>query len=233
MDEDKLSLREQFSRIHGLFHRYRMQNCHARGPMADPYQGQGRILRLLQMRPEISQKDLSYLLGMRPQSLGELLAKLERGGFVTRTPMESDRRAMNIRLTEKGAEAANQIEPPSDSDSFFASLSEEERAALSGYLDRIISDMEGKIGSEQDDSKCGCHGERGHGEPRRGHEYGEQCHGHEHREQCHGHERAEQCHGREHIEQCNGHERVEQCHGHEHGEHRHGHGGCSHRHWRG
>lgn len=176
MNDDKLSLREQFSRIHGLFHRHRMQHCHTHGPMADPYQGQGRILRLLQMRPEISQKDLSYLLGMRPQSLGELLAKLERSGCVERTPLESDRRAMNIRLTEKGAEAANQIEPACGPDEIFASLSEEEREILSGYLDRIIADMESKIGNEGDEQenfKCGCHGRHGHG-------HGERRHGHGH-----------------------------------------------------
>lgn len=185
MNDDKLSLREQFARIHGLFRRQRMQNCHAHGPMADPYQGQGRILRLLQMRPEISQKDLSYLLGMRPQSLGELLAKLERGGCVTREPLENDRRAMNIRLTEKGAEAASQNEPSCDPDEVFACLSEEERGILSGYLDRIIANLESKAGNEQENFKCGCHGK--HGE--HGHEHGEQCRGHEHVEQCHGHER--------------------------------------------
>lgn len=179
MDEGKLSIREQLMRIHELFRRYRTQKCHARGPMADPYQGQGRILRLLQMRPEISQRDLSYLLRMRPQSLGELLTKLERNGWITREPLESDRRAMNIRLTEKGAEAANQVEPPRDPDEFFSCLSEEEQRRLSECLDRIIAYMERKIGDAQEDSGCECHGTDGH-------EHSEQCHGHGGRHHGHG-----------------------------------------------
>ena len=57
---------------------------------------------MLKLKPEISQKELSDLLDMRPQSLGELLGKLERNGYITRTPSERDQRVLIIRLTDAG-----------------------------------------------------------------------------------------------------------------------------------
>lgn len=42
--------------------------------------------------------DLSYLLGIRQQSLN----KLEKSGYVERRPSEADRRVMVVHLTEKG-----------------------------------------------------------------------------------------------------------------------------------
>ncbi len=45
--------------------------------------------------------DLSYLLGIRQQSLNEPLNKLEKSGYVERRPSEEDRRVMVVHLTEK------------------------------------------------------------------------------------------------------------------------------------
>lgn len=178
MNEKEVSLQERFMRIYSLFHRHRGQNHHGHGHMRNPYQGQGRVLLLLQMRPEISQKDLSYLLDMRPQSLGELLTKLEYSGYIARDSSESDRRVMNVRLTEKGLEAANQVERPSDSNEFFNCLSDEERVKLSEYLDRIITNMEQLCCGEQEDFDCKCHEGRGHGFGDRHHGHGGgHCHG--------------------------------------------------------
>ena len=72
-DEENYDLTEQFTRIEWLLHRYHQQNHTHYGPMGDPRKGQGRVLAVLKLQPEISQKDLLYLLDMRPQSLGELL----------------------------------------------------------------------------------------------------------------------------------------------------------------
>ena len=136
------TLMEQFSRLQWLLHRHHFHNHKSHSPQRDPYRGQGRVLLLLKMHPEISQKELSFLLDMRPQSLGELLAKLERGGYITRTPSESDKRILDIKLTEKGLEAAQEMPRPPDSDPLFSCLSPEEQAHLADYLSRLIEQLE-------------------------------------------------------------------------------------------
>ncbi|HWQ42221.1 MAG TPA: MarR family transcriptional regulator [Desulfosporosinus sp.] len=145
-DEENYDLTEQFTRIEWLLHRYHQQNHMHYGPMGDPRRGQGRVLAVLKMQPEISQKDLLFLLDMRPQSLGELLSKLEKNGYITRTLSETDRRVMNIKLTKEGTEATEQ---EFSFDKLFECLSEEEQMNLSIYLNRIIETIEAQLGDEQ------------------------------------------------------------------------------------
>ena len=140
MDEKNRDLLEQFMQMHGLlvrrFHRRHMAN----GPMGTPYSGQGRVLKFLKLKPEFTQKELAELMGLRSQSLGELLAKLEKNGYVTRAPSETDRRVITVRLTEKGVGASE--EDLQDEANLFDCLSEEEQTQLSDYLRRLIHTME-------------------------------------------------------------------------------------------
>ena len=62
---------------------------------------------MLRLKSKITAKDLSYILGIRQQSLNETLQKLEKEGYIVRTPSPKDRRVMLISLTEKG----NEIKP--------------------------------------------------------------------------------------------------------------------------
>lgn len=152
MQEKKFDLIMQLTRVEWLLHKYHQQNHMNFGPMGDPRKGQGRILSILKMQPEISQKDLSYLLEMRPQSLGELLSKLEKKGYISRTPSETDRRIMNIKLTEEGAVATESSESSEQEFSFdkiFECLKDEEQQNLSSYLDRIINTLESQVDDEQ------------------------------------------------------------------------------------
>ncbi len=149
MQENNFDLIMQLTRVEWLLHRYHQQNHMHFGPMGDPRRGQGRVLTILKMQPEISQKELSYLLDMRPQSLGELLSKLEKNGYIIRTPSETDRRVMNIKLTKEGTEAIGSTEQEFSFDKLFECLSEEEQKNLSGYLDRIIETLETQLGDEQ------------------------------------------------------------------------------------
>ncbi|MWV44496.1 MarR family transcriptional regulator [Paenibacillus sp. HJL G12] len=147
-NENNASLMEQFFQFIMLLRRYQF---HVRGDQehfGDPHRGQGRVLALLKIKPEITQKELTYLLNMRNQSLGELLTKLERNGLITRAPSEQDRRVMNVKLTEAGAEAANQLEQrQQDENRLFDCLNEDEQAKLSEYLNRLIGQMEQQIGA--------------------------------------------------------------------------------------
>lgn len=151
MSDNKPDLYEQYVRLVWLERRCQLQNLKEFGPMANPHQGQGRVLALLKLKPEISQKELSMILDIRSQSLGELLAKLERSGYITRTPSEADRRVMLIRLTDAGKIAAKQREDLSDSDKLFGCLNEEEQTVLSGYFKRILAELEKQFGEDDAD----------------------------------------------------------------------------------
>jgi len=140
-------LYEKLSRLQWLLHRQHLRNHTEYGPMGDTTRGQGRVLAVLKMKPEISTKDLSYLLDIRQQSLNELLNKLERADYILRTPSEADRRVMMIQLTEKGKN-----EPHIDRDfgGIFGCLNDEEQTAFSEYLDRIIAALEEQLGDGLD-----------------------------------------------------------------------------------
>ncbi len=150
MKERKFDLIMQLTRVEWLLHKYHQQNHMNYGPMGDPRKGQGRILSILKMKPEISQKELSYLLEMRPQSMGELLAKLEKKGYINRTPSKTDRRVLNIKLTKEGEEATTEsTEPEFSFDKVLECLNDEEQQNLSSYLDRIIKTLESQVDDEQ------------------------------------------------------------------------------------
>ncbi|MGB2578606.1 DNA-binding MarR family transcriptional regulator [Elusimicrobium simillimum] len=145
MTEREISLMEKFVRAGALMHRMHHHMHHmAGGPFANAHRGQGRVLALLKIQPNISQKDLAYLLDLRAQSLSELLAKLEKNGLVQRSASETDRRSMNISLTPAGEEAALQGEETSKED-FFSFLSDEEKTNLSNMLDKIIEGFGDRI----------------------------------------------------------------------------------------
>ncbi len=144
-------LMEKLMRLQMLQHRRQMAKMRAFGPFGSPLRGQGRVLSILKMQPTISQKQLSYLLDMRQQSLSELLAKLERNGLIERAPSEDDRRAAVVSLTDKGREASEDADAPADGDSLFNCLSAEERSTLSGMLDRLIAALEADGGNAPED----------------------------------------------------------------------------------
>lgn len=147
MSENGNHLLELFFRVENQLHR--LQSCQFRafGPMSNPHRGQGRVLSLLKIQPEISQKELGYLLDMRNQSLGELLNKLEKSGYITRTPSDKDRRTTNIKLTEAGYKAASQADTrQEDGHDFFVCLDEKEQSNLGEYLERLAKTLEKQLG---------------------------------------------------------------------------------------
>lgn len=153
MSEIREEILEQFTHLHTLLHRYRMQNLRNFGPFSNPHRGQGRVLSILKMKPEISQKELTYLLDMSRQALAELLSKLEKNGYIERETSEEDRRSFNVKLTEKGAAAAGKMDDdtPPELDKVFDCLSDEELSNLSEYLKRIIEGLQKQFGGDNED----------------------------------------------------------------------------------
>ena len=143
MKQNAHELMERLMRMQWLLNRYFHRNLRDRGV---PYSGQGRVLKVLKMKPESPQKELSEILGMRPQSIGELLSKLEKKGFITRTPSPNDKRVIIVHLTEKGAGAEESENSQPGPDDIFGCLSEEEQSTFKEYLDRMIDDLEERCG---------------------------------------------------------------------------------------
>ncbi|MDF2802994.1 MAG: putative transcriptional regulator [Anaerocolumna sp.] len=145
--EMNIELYEKLSRMQWLLHKQHLKTHAAGGPMADTSRGQGRIIAALKMKDGISTKDLSYLLGIRVSSLNELLAKLEKTGYINREASETDKRIMLIHLTDKGRE---EEEKGQDISGVFACLSAEEQASFGDYLDRIIAALEAELGTDDE-----------------------------------------------------------------------------------
>ncbi|NLO85764.1 MAG: winged helix DNA-binding protein [Clostridiales bacterium] len=140
----------QFRQLEHLSRRY-YGHHNRRGEGGDPNRGQGRILSILKLQPEISQRELGYLLDMRKQSLAELLSKLEAKEYIVRETSEADRRMMQIKLTEKGTEAADELAKQKEVKSDFLSvLTPEEQETLSGYLAKVIEALEAEVASIPD-----------------------------------------------------------------------------------
>jgi DNA-binding MarR family transcriptional regulator len=145
MNDTYTELYDKFRKLQWLMGKQRMTEVGENSPFTDTTRGQGRVLALLKIQPEISTKNLAYLLGIRQQSLNELLNKMENGGYVERKPSEADKRIMIIHLTDKGKSVQ---QPERKLPNIFTSLSREEQIIFGEYLDRIIKSLEEELGIE-------------------------------------------------------------------------------------
>ena len=114
----------------------------------DPHQGQGRILSALRGDQIISQKELGLALDIRPQSLGELLQKLETNGYIQRYRSTTDKRALIVELTDKG-EDFQQQKP--DYKELFVGLNAQEKKLLKSFLEKISAQLNELIERETED----------------------------------------------------------------------------------
>ena len=89
---------------------------------------------------------LKRLNEVRQVASEERAAKLEKKGFITRTPSPNDRRVIIVHLTEKGAGAEESENSQPGPDDIFGCLSEEEQSTFKEYLDRMIDDLEERCG---------------------------------------------------------------------------------------
>ena len=148
---EEMSLVQKVGRLARLMHRYTKLQAEAHGGFGDPLRGQGRVLALLKAKPETSQKELCFLLGMRQQSLSELLAKLEEKGFIERQKSEEDGRVAVVRITEEGILAApdpNVMDPDED---VFAGVADDERDAFVATVDKVSESLKEKLLAMGDD----------------------------------------------------------------------------------
>lgn len=134
MDQEKREFNEKFMELLYSIRKFHMLSHKNISPLQDTSRGQGRILAMLRLKSKITAKDLSYILGIRQQSLNETLQKLEKEGYIIRTPSPKDRRVMLISLTEKGKE----IKPVQhDCLDVLDEFSDEELKQFTSYIARL------------------------------------------------------------------------------------------------
>lgn len=100
----------------------------------DAHSNRGRVILLLQKTGNLSQRELADILGIRKQSLGEVLQKLETEGLVVREPAENDKRCLIVSLTDKGKEARVQTLSLEEA---FSCLTAPEQELFAEYLGRV------------------------------------------------------------------------------------------------
>ena len=147
MDKNN-NLTNTFLETNHLLHKYSMIWYGKNFGGLDPRQGQGRILTALRRMNNIGQKELGYILDIRPQSLGELLQKLESNGYIRRTRSQNDKRALIIELTDKGE--TFQIQKP-NYDELFTELSFTEKKILKSALEKISAQLTELIEKETEE----------------------------------------------------------------------------------
>lgn len=144
------SLIDDFFRITSILHRLDDTSARGHGPRSGTHRGQGRVLALLRLHPEIGQRKLAHLLDMRPQSLGEVLMRLERAGLISRAQAKNDRRAFVISLTAEGKKAADAVgDEQRETDRIFDFLTKDEREHLTTLLTHVREELQKKAGGPQ------------------------------------------------------------------------------------
>lgn len=146
--DKKNDLTNIFLETNHLLHRYNMMWYGKNFGGLDPRQGQGRILTALRRMNSVSQKELGFILDIRPQSLGELLQKLENSGYIQRKRSTTDKRALIVELTEKGE--TFQLQKP-DYEELFITLNTEEKKILKQALEKIFEQLSEQIQKEAED----------------------------------------------------------------------------------
>lgn len=115
--------------------------------------GQLRVLEALESEDKLTQSELRGKLDIRAASLSELLAKLEDKGLIVRERNESDKRSIDVYLTDLGADCISEAKEQRKkmAEKMLGALSEEEKQQLSDLLCKLIhSWRDGKQGRAHD-----------------------------------------------------------------------------------
>lgn len=132
-------------------HGYGNHKCHG----GSGRHGQNRVLAILMMQDGTTQKDLAYLLGIRPQSLSEALDKLESSQLVERRQNEEDKRMVNVFLTEAGRRRAEKVaeDRKKNAADVFSVLTDEEKEQFATIMDKIIAKLDADLSEKSSGKK--------------------------------------------------------------------------------
>lgn len=107
------------------------------------YYGQPMLLEYVKEHKLCTQKELADSLHISPASVATSIKRLEKSGFVTRTPDEADTRKNRLSLTDTGAEILLKFKNICDETdkTMFLGFTQRECDQLCGYLDRLYNNL--------------------------------------------------------------------------------------------
>ncbi len=117
-----------------LFHQ-----CAHRMNRTGKYQGQGRLLLLLEEQGTLTQRELIEITGCRSSTLSEQLESMEKAGWVTREKNAADKRNIDLALTPSGRQTAREVRAwrAGHAEALFGMLDEKERDSLYTLLQKL------------------------------------------------------------------------------------------------
>ena len=105
--------------------------------------GQNSILKILDDGNTIPQSELVKQLDMRPQSASEMLKKLEKRGLITRHQSETDKRVIDLTITDQGKRIYKQSEEFTPI--ALSVLTDEEKQQFADILDKLTVELQKKL----------------------------------------------------------------------------------------
>lgn len=101
------------------------------------------VLRKLDVLGPMSAIDLARAIDHNPGAMTRLLDRLERMGYLRRTPHAGDRRALRIELTEDGLALSHELAACGDriAEHALHALAPEERSQFVGMLQRVHASL--------------------------------------------------------------------------------------------
>lgn len=105
--------------------------------------GQPKLLAYLDTHGPCSQRELADYFEIDPAAVSRMTDSLVKGGFITRTPAENNRRRDVVGLTLKGAEANStwQISCRAIEEKMLDGFTAEERGLFADYLTRAYQNL--------------------------------------------------------------------------------------------
>lgn len=143
---------DKYMLIRQMTETVRNKNTSKAGPLGDTTRGRGRVLALLKKREGVSTKEMATVMGIRVSSLNEVLGKMEKEGYVERTPSPDDRRVMLVWLTDKGK--AVKLPDQDLPNILFGTLDQGAKNQLAIYFEQMIASLQNKLEEEGESIKA-------------------------------------------------------------------------------
>ena len=104
---------------------------------------QGRVMFPLWKKDNISFHELKEKTLLSKATLSHSLDNLEEAGYIKRVPSPKDKRAINIKLTEKNKELQDKFIQVSNQmkDIYYKDFTEEDIDEFEGYLRRLLNNL--------------------------------------------------------------------------------------------
>lgn len=119
-------------------------------PKQRGFHGQGRVLFLLSKHENISQRELANLAQIKPGSMTEILARMERDDLIKRKRDENDKRVIHVQLTKTGVELAKENHQRYERfcNMLFGTLNPEEKEEFNRLLLKIDQNIKTQLTKE-------------------------------------------------------------------------------------